>query len=226
MKALLLKDTLAQKPNLVLGALYSLIFFVTFGLLEDAPSSSFVYVITGVVVGASTLLGSFKLDVNNTPRFMFSLPISRGTAVREKFVLLALGTIYGTLWAALFGVVFMIPAIGWSSGIITGLDLLRIASGMMIVSFLIPFYFRVGYTIIKYVLIIGLAVLVAGQVVGMLVLSPLRGQSRSIPLFDMIFGWIRGGGDLSRNLVIAAIGLGVALLSYAASQLIWRRKEI
>ena len=226
MKALLLKDTLAQKPNLVIGALYSLIFFVAFGLLDDAPSSSFAYVISGVAVGYTTLLGSFKLDANDTPRFMFSLPISRGTAVNEKFVLLALGTIYGTLWAVVFGTVFAIPAIGWSSGMITGLDLLRIAAGMMLLSFLIPLYFRVGHTIIRYILIISMGLLVAAQVAGMLLFSLRSGPGRSVGFFDLIFGWIQGGGDLSRNLVIAGIGLGIALLSYAASQLIWRRREI
>ncbi len=226
MKALLLKDILAQKPNLVLGALYSLIFFVAFRLIGDSPGSSFVYVFSGVAIGYSLLLGSFKLDTNDTPRFMFSLPISRGTAVSEKFVLLALGTIYGTVWATIFGMFFAIPAIGWSSGPIAGLDLLRIASGMMLVSFLIPLYFKVGYTITRYMLIIGMAVLVAGQVAGMFVLNITRGANRSVLLFDAIIGWMKGGGDLSRNLVIVGIGLGIALLSYAASQLIWRRKEI
>ena len=226
MKALLLKDTLAQKPNLMLGALYSLIFFVAFGLLDDAPSSSFVYVFSGVAVGFTMLLGSFKLDVNDTPRFMFSLPISRRTAVREKFVLLALGTMYGTLWAMLFGLVFMIPAIGWSTGAITGLDLLRIVSGMMLLSFFIPLYFRVGHTIIRYTLVIGMVLLVAGQVVGMLVLSFRQGPGGPIPFLDVIFGWMKGGGDLFRNLLIAGIGLGIAILSYAASQLIWRHRDI
>jgi len=226
MKALLLKDTLAQKPNLLLGALYSLIFFVAFGLVNDAPNSSFIYVISGIAGGLMMLLGSFKLDVNDTPRFMFSLPISRATAVNEKFVLLAFGTIYGTLWAILFGTVLAIPAIGWSSGTITGLDLLRIASGMMMLSFFIPLYCKVGHTIIRYTLIIGMVVLVAGQVVAMLFLSLRTGPGRSSPFLDAVFGWVNGGGNLPRNLVIAGVGLVVALLSYAASQLIWRRREI
>ena len=226
MKALLLKDTLAQKPNLVLGALYSLIFFVALGLVNDSMSSSFIYVVSGIAVGFTMLLGSFKLDVNDTPRFMFSLPISRGTAVREKFVLLALGTVYGTVCAVIFGTILAIPAIGWSSGPITGLDLLRIASGMMLMSFFIPLYFRVGHSIIRYILVIGIALLVVGQIVGMLVLSFRQGPSRSIPLLDMIFGWMRGGGDLHRNLLIAAVAAGVVPASYAGSQLIWRRRDI
>jgi len=226
MKALLLKDTLAQKPNLVLGALYSLIFFVAFGLIGDTPSSSFIYVITGVAVGYTILLGSFKLDVNETPRFMFSMPISRATAVNEKFVLLALATLYGTLWSVIFGTIFAIPAVGWATSSITALDLLRIVSGMMILSFFIPLYFRLGHDVIKYILVIGVALLVAGQVVGMLVLSFREPDGGSIAFFDFIFGWLRGGGSVSRNLVIGAIGLGVASFSYAISRLIWRSREI
>jgi ABC-2 family transporter len=225
MKALLLKDALAQKPNLVLGGLYSLIFFVAFGLIREAPASGFIYVFTGVVVGVTILLGSFKLDANDTPRFMFSLPISRSTAVNEKFVLLALGTIYGTLCAVVFGAIFTIPAIGWSTGFITGLDLLRIVAGMMIVSFFIPLYFRVGHTIIRYVLIIGVGLLVGGQVVAMLSLSSRQSPGRAAAFLDFIFGWLQGGGDTSRTLTIAAIGAGVMLVSYAASQLIWRRRD-
>ena len=225
MKALLMKDTLAQKPNLVLGALYSLIFFIAFGLVGDSPSSSFVYVISGIAVGFTVLLGSFKLDVNDTPRFMFSLPISRSTGVNEKFVLLVLGTLYGTVCAMVFGLVMSLPAIGWAHGLPTGLDVMRITSGMLVMTFIIPLYFRVGHTVIRYILVIGLSALVAGQVAAMLVISLRRGGG-AIPFLDVLFGWIQGGGDLRRNLAIFAVGLGIAVISYVASHLIWRRREI
>jgi hypothetical protein len=226
MKALLLKDTLGQKPNLVLGALYSLIFFVAFAFVSDEPSPSFVYVVTGVAVGMTILLGSFGLDKNDTMRFMMSLPITRAGAVNAKFLLLALGTAYGTLCAVIIGAVGTIPAFGYSPGIISGLDLLRITSGMLILSFFIPLYFRLGQAVVRYILIIGMGLLVIGQIVGMLVLT-FRGQSGgTIALFDMIFTWLRSGEKVPRNLVIGAIGAGVAGVSYLASRLIWRRRDI
>jgi hypothetical protein len=157
---------------------------------------------------------------------MFSLPISRATGVNEKFVLLVLGTVYGTACAVVIGLVMSIPAIGWASGLPTGLDLLRIVSGMLILSFLIPLYFRVGHTIIRYVLVIGLGLLVAGQVAGMLVLSFRSGGGRSLAFLDVLFGWIMGGGSVPRNLVIFAAGVGIAAISYLASHMIWRRRDI
>jgi hypothetical protein len=226
MKSLLMKDVLAQKPNLILGALYSLLFFVAFGLLDDGLRSGFVYVFSGVAVGYTILLGSFKLDVNDTPRFMFSLPISRATAVNEKFVLLALATLYGTICAALFGALFSIPAIGWANELIAGVDLLRIVAGMTILSFMIPLYFKVGHSIIRYVLIIGLVLLVAGQIGGMLLVTFRGGPGRSIPILDFLFEWMTGGGDAVRSAAIAAAGLLIAAVSYLASSLIWRRKDI
>ena len=226
MRALLLKDTLAQKPNIVIGGLYSLIFFVAFRLVGGSPLSSVVYVFCGVAVGYTILLGSYKLDVNDTPRFMFSMPISRRTAVNEKFVLLLLGTLYGTACAVLIGAILKLGGTGWATGLINGIDALRILSGMLLLSFLIPLYFWVGHTIIRYVLIIGLGTLVAGQVAGMLVLEFRSEPGRSIPFLDAIFGWMSGGGDLNRTLVILAVGLAVASLSYVASHLVWRRHEI
>lgn len=227
MKALLMKDALAQKPNLVLGALYSLIFFVAFGLLNDGPNSSFVYVFSGVAVGYTILLGSFKLDVNDTPRFMFSMPISRATAVNEKFLLLLLGTIYGTAAAVVFGAILALPAVGWSSGAITGFDLLRIVAGMGLLSFFIPLYFRVGHMIIRYALIIGLGILVAGQIFGMIVLSFRDVPGEAIPVLDFIFGWMTGeAGNPSRTALLAVIGITVGAVSYGASHLIWSRRDI
>lgn len=226
MKSLLIEDTLGQKPNLVLGGLYSLIFFIGLGLAGDGPAPTFVYVFSGVAVGATILLGSFGVDKNDTMRFFQSLPVTRADTVNAKFLLLLLGTAYGTAWAVIFGAMGTMPALGWSAGMISGLDLLRIASGMLILSFLIPLYFRVGHTIIRYTLIIGMVILVAGQVAGMLVLG-LRGEAGgTIRLFDMIFEWLRSGDKLQRNLMIGAIGLGVAAVSYAASRLIWNRRDI
>ena len=142
-------------------------------------------------------------------------------------MLLALGTLYGTFCAVVFGLILSIPAIGWAAGLPSALDLLRIVSGMLVLTFFIPLYFRVGHTIIRYVLVIGLGLAVAGQVAGMVVVSMRSGTQRSIPLFDTIFGWIRGGGgNVPRNLVIFAIALGIAFISYVASRRIWARREI
>jgi len=227
MKTLLLKDVLGQKPNLILGALYSLIFFVGFGLVGDSPASSFVYVFSSVAVGYTLLLGSFKLDVNDTPRFLFSLPISRQTAVNEKFVFLCLGTLYGLFWAILFGLILSLPSIGWATGIINPLDMLRIFAGMGILSFFIPLYFRVGHMIIRYVLIIGIGLLVVGQIVAMLVISFRDRGSGSIAFLDFIFGWMTGkSGSLSRTGIMAMIGAGIGTVSYLASRLIWERRDI
>jgi hypothetical protein len=226
MKALLLKDTLGQKPNLVLGALYSLIFFVAFSLVGDGPSPTFVYVVSGIAVGLTMLLGSFGLDKNNTLRFMLSLPVTRADAVNAKFLLLLLGTAYGTLCAVILGAIGSIPALGFAGGFISGLDVLRVVSGALILSFFIPLYFRFGYTIIRYALVIGMILLVAGQVAGMLVLT-FRGESGgSIRVFDLFFEWLRTGDKLRRNLVILAIAAGVATVSYLLSRMVAGRRDV
>jgi hypothetical protein len=128
MRVLLLKDFLCQKRWIFFYGVYSLIFFLLFGFWDDTPDISFIMVLSSVAIGFMVLVGSFKSDKNETPRFMLSLPITRTEAVNEKFLLMLLGTIYGFITTFIISLIFKIPAIGFTEGTVDPLDFLRIVS--------------------------------------------------------------------------------------------------
>jgi hypothetical protein len=226
MKALLIKDVLVQKPNMILGAVYSLLLFALLALARAIENPGFVYALTGIGVGGMITLGSLGGDKNDSVRFTLSLPVTRVQAVTGKYVLLLLATIYGTGFAALFGALLSLPGIDIVPMGIRGLDLLRIAVGMLIMTFTLPFYFRFGYLMIRY-LIIGLLVLgVVLQVVAMLVITLSSGSSRRIVLFDWIMDLYKNGDPIRNNLILLGIGAAICVLSYVVSMIIYTRKDL
>lgn len=224
--ALISKDLMIQKANVILGALYSLIFFGGLGLVRSAPEGGFTYVFSGIAVGYMLALGSFAADKNDTPRFVLSLPITRRQVVNGKFILLGLATIYGTLAAMIVGAVMAIPAIGAAERWINGLDLLRITAGMLLPTFLIPLYFRFGHLLIKYALFVVIGALVALQVAGMVVFTLTDASGGMFVVFDWIYNIVRRSDPLRLNLVLIAIGAVTAVASYIASRAIYAKRDI
>lgn len=224
MKALLLKDLIAQRWNILFGALYSLIFILAFSLVGEAPQGGFIYIVSGVVVGYMVLLGSFSADKNDTPRFLLSLPATRGDAVNEKFLLLFLATTFGTICAVAIGAVAAI--ISSDVATVEPMYLLRIAGGMLAISFVIPFYFRFGHQMIRYLIFALMGVGVIAQIVAMLLLTFARERGGPVALFDAIMRFVRSGANLERNLWFVGIGAVICLASYLASRLIYLRREI
>ena len=223
MKVLLLKDFLCQKRWIVLYGVYSLIFFLMFGLWDDTPDISFILVLSSVAIGFMGLVGSFKSDKNETPRFMLSLPITRNEMVHEKFLLMLLGTAYGFITTFIISLICKIPAIGLTNGSVDAMDFLRIVSGMLILSFLLPVYFKFGQLAVRYVLFGVMGLGVALQVVLLITFSLASGQRNII---DFIRSWFTRMPVLNRNLIIFAIGLVIFIASYIVSLLIYSKKDV
>ncbi|TFH53564.1 MAG: ABC-2 transporter permease [Candidatus Zixiibacteriota bacterium] len=225
MEALLIRDLITQRFNILLGAFYSLIFIGAFGLVGDMPEGGFVYIVSGIAVGYMILLGSFGADKNETPRFMLSLPATRWQAVTEKFVLLFVATAFGTLCAAGLGALA-----GAFPGVeLMGIDpmhILRIVGGMLVLSFVIPFYFKFGHQMIRYLMFTLLGVGVVAQIVAMVLLSFLRERQGPVRLFGLIMDFVKSGGSLERNLWLVGIGAAVCLVSYLVSLRIYLRRDI
>ena len=226
MKALLLKEILVQKPSVILGAFYSLIFFALLGLARDIENPAMIYALSGIGVGWMITLGSIGGDRGNTHRFTLSLPITRAQAVNGKFLLAVLSTVYGTACAAFFGGVLAIPAIGFVSRGINGLDLLRITAGMLILTGMLPFYFRFGHMMIRYFLFTLVGLGIVAQVAGMIALTLSSRGGRSISFFDWLFGLFRNSDPIHTNLVLVAIGAGICAIAYLASMLIYTRRDL
>lgn len=223
MSVLLLKDFLCQKRWIILYGVYSIIFFVMFGFWDDTPDISFILVLSSVAIGFMILVGSFKSDKNETPRFMLSLPITRKEAVNEKFLLMLLGTVYGFITTFIISLIFKIPAIGFTEGNVDPIDFLRIVSGMLVLSFLLPIYFKFGQLAVRYFLfgIMGLGVALQ---IGLLLVFSLANDNRSI--IDIIMTWFTRLPVLNRNLIIFAIGLVIFIASYIASLRIYSKKDV
>ncbi len=223
MRALLIKDILIQKRWLPLYGLYSIIFFLMFGLLSDPPDITLVLVLSSVAVGYMILLASFKADRNDTQRFMLSLPVLRTEAVHEKYLLLLLGTLYGFLCTYLLSVIFRLFGDSFVTGQPDGIDALRIISGMLLFSFLLPLYFRFGQLAVRYFIFVLVALGVVLQVVLLIVVATSSGGPN---LIDSVIAWYTVRPVLQRNLILAGSGIVIGSLSYLFSYRIFIRKDI
>ena len=226
MKALLIKDLLVQKFNVILGGFYGLILFLILSMVRDYEGAGFIYALSGIAVGWMIVLGSIGGDKGDTARFTLSLPVTRVQAVNGKFLLLLLATAYGTAAVALSGFLLSLPAIGWIGASITGVDLLRITAGMLIPTFLLPFYFRFGHLMIRYFMLAALGLGVALQVVAMVVLTLRRDSQGSIAVFDWVMGVIRNGTPVRNNLILIGIGATICTVSYLVSLAIYSRRDL
>ena len=226
MKALLLRDLITQRWNILFGAFYSLFFIFAFNLVRDSPFRGFTYVVSGVVVAYMILAGSFGADKNNTQIFMLSLPTTRLQAVNEKFFLLLGSAAFGTLCAALLNTLAaaLIPTLLFVP--IGPMHLLRVLGGTLAMSFILPFYFRFGHLMIKYVLYTLIGVGIVAQIIGVVVLS-LRGESGGLRVsLDAIIGFFEASGELRRNLGFVCVAGVIGLVSYGSSVALYLRRDM
>ena len=221
MKALWMRDLISQRWVIAVGGVYCLVFFALFAGTDVEPGS-IVYVVSGLGVGLMVTFGSFKADKDNTPVFMASLPITRWSAVNEKYLLLVGSTAYGVASAAFFG--FILRSAGATSTWITGLDLVRITAGMGILMATLPFYLRFGHKAVQILVVTLLGVGVALQV-GLMVLAAVSSASFG-SVIDSILAWYGRTPIIRRNIYWLAGGVGVAAISFVVSHLVYGRRDI
>jgi hypothetical protein len=221
MKALWIRDLISQRFVIALTAVYSLFFFGLFAGV-DAQPGSLVYVVSGIAGGLMITFGSFKADRDRTPVFMLSLPVTRGDAVNEKYLLLLASTAFGLVCAALFGLVLRV--VGWTETWITGLDIVRVLSGMGILMITLPFYLRFGHKAVQILMVSALGLGVALQV-GLLVLATVSSSSFS-QVVDAVLAWYGRTPIIRRNVLWLITGSAVGAISFVASHLVYRRHEI
>ena len=223
MRTLLIKDFLCQKRVLPFYGLYSLLFFILFSILGEAPDVSFIFVFSSIMVGFLVISGSFKSDKGRTYRFLMSLPVGRDAVVHEKMLLLLLGTIFGVLSTAVFTLIFSSGFLPLTRGVVDPLDAVRIITGMMCISLLVPFYLRFGVLVVKYFLI-GLVGLGVALQVGFILM--LASAADGPNLLDKTIAWYTSWSVLQRNTVLFLIALLVFTASYIVSIRVFRKKEL
>lgn len=224
MKALFVKDVISQRWLLLFGGFYSSVFFLGLALVDEPAAGGFVYAISGIVVGFMVLGGTFRLDKGATPLFLLSLPVSRSAMVNEKFLLLFSASLYGLVCAALFGAVAALDRFAVVSRGVHPLDVLRVVSGMLLLTPVIPAFLRFGHKTIQAMLI-GLMLLgVVAQIVamGILALTPATFSD----VVDRVISWYTATPILRRNLYWLGAGAGVAALSYLASRRLYNRVDL
>lgn len=224
MKTLLIKDILCQKKLIIFSSLYSLIFFIGYGLIGESVSASFVIILSSFACSLMITFGSFKSDINDTPVFLLSLPLTKTRAVQEKFILMFAGALLGLASSSVFCLIFGIPAIGWSHGWLTFRQIITIIGIIGIFSFFLPLYFRFGQLAVRYA-IIGLLVLgVFLQIifaVGLTLFDTNLKAGISF-IFEKVFSM---NADYARLAVFLA-GISVLLVSYLISLKVYKKKDL
>ena len=224
MKTLLLKDLIYQRKWFIAYALYGSLFYLLFVITRESYDLSFVLVLSSLAIGFMILIGSFKADRGETPLFLQSLPISRSSFVHEKFLLLALGTLFGAICTILLGWVFTLPLFGLSLGTLGLIDSVRILTGMMLLSPLLAFYFAFGHLATRYFLFAFMGIGVAVQVVFVIIIGTST-PGRPNPI-DMIIEWYTSIPRFTRNMTLFVMALAVFSVSYLVSLMIYRRKDL
>ncbi|MCK5154921.1 MAG: ABC-2 transporter permease [Spirochaetales bacterium] len=130
-------------------------------------------------------------------------------------------------WIFLYGaysLIFKIPVIGFTEGTVDPIDFLRIVSGMLILSFLLPIYFKFGQLAVRYFLftIMGLGVVL--QVVLLIMISVVSDKGGSV--INLIMTCFTQFTVINRNLTLFGISLVIFIASYIASLTIYSRKNI
>jgi hypothetical protein len=221
MKALFVRDLLTQRWVIVLAGVYSLFFFGLFGLTDEG-AGSMVYVLAAIASGLIVTFGSFKADRGDTLTFMLSLPQTKRDAVNERFLLLVISTVFGLVCAGVFGA--MLSPTRLVASWITPLDLIRIASGVGILSVAIPIYLRFGHKAVRVMMVVVLALGVLLQLVFALVLA--LSPSSLTDIIDAVIAWYTATPLLERNLYWLAAGVVLGSGSYAVSLWFYPRRDV
>ena len=224
MRALMLKEFICQRRWYIAYGLYSIPFYLIALLTREALDISFVVVISSLGIGFMILIGSFKSDRGETHLFLLSLPITRSEIVQSKFLLLILGTLFGLVTSILFGLLFTSPLIGLSLGTVDMIDIIRILTGMMILSPILPFYFAFGHLATRYFLFAFIGIGVALQVFFIIILGISAAGEPNI--IDLLIDWFTAIPRLTRNLALFTAALTLFTGTYTASLGIFRRRDL
>jgi ABC-type transport system involved in multi-copper enzyme maturation permease subunit len=224
MKALILKDIRIQIPTVVFAATYPFFLLGLLAVIGGAPfGARMILILSSVVMPYMVVMGSFKELRNKTENFILSLPILRKDIANGKFLLLGISTIIAA------GICFL--AIGIYAGL-AGLpvgnmvgfrDLLPIASVVMVLSFLVPLYFRFGFNAMRMALV---SVMILGVLLQLaLVVTSELGNRSVFQIIDEIIRWRGEIGFIRWNLSIFVVGVIIFLVSFLASHRILACKD-
>jgi len=224
--ALVEKDFRIQKSMVIFAGLYGALIFTMFTIIGEDMNNHFTFVLAPVAAAWMLLFGSFKGEKNNTGRFVAALPVSRSDIVNGKYIGLAVFAVFGIITTgitgALYHFLFGYPSIVFMSG----LDLLRVITGVMLLSFCIPLTFRFGFAAVRTVIIV---LLIMGVVAGQVLFFFLNSSGSE----DASGGWavdflkrIQEVTKIQRNLYLLIFAVVVFVISYFLSKYIYRKKDL
>ena len=222
MRSLIIKDILIQKRLIIVMGLYSLFFFILFGLLDEPVLSRFVYILNGTIVALVITLGSFKGDRKGSENFTASLPVSRREIAGGKFAVLFLGAVYGIATAGLIGLVLRFAAPRFCDEILSLRAILGVFIGAAICSFVIPLALIIGQTGMKIILVSLLSVTVAANIMTLVSSSGSAGHS----LVSTVIRSLEEMGVAGRFRLFGFAGAAILALSAAGSLLFYPKKNI
>lgn len=220
MKALLVADWLGLRRVLPLYGLYGLIFIGGLGWMEDGISLSFATVVSSLGICLMVLLQSFKAEEKGGELFLASLPLRPADRLHAKLILMAWAGAFGFIATALLGLLASLPPLRLRLGGLGPLDALRVLSGILALSAILPLWFRFGIQAVRIGTFVGLALGVVLQV-GLMARLGDGGK----PLLLVLLDRFTALDLLTRNLGILAASLLVAGVSYVASRAVLARRE-
>lgn len=220
---LIRKDILNQKKTVIFAGAYSLLFLIIFTIssIEQTSFISIVKTASPIMTMYMLLLGTFKDEKNHFDGYIAALPVSRKEIVFSKFAGAGLFLLYGmamtslVLW--LYGLLPMaLPFQFYSAGEFIGL-----ISGMAVLMILLPFFFKYGYDVIRYITMgIFLFFMLAGTLIQTIIKS-VSGNSLLARLIKLVTelpdAFVIGG-------ILALIALVVAV-SLVSSLQVMKRKN-
>jgi ABC-2 type transport system permease protein len=209
MKGLLCNDLLGLKKTLTWMLLFLLVYAAVFTPVMGIEFiAGFVCIMSSMmVVTAATTADMVKWD-----SYALTMPVSRKTLVREKYLMVIVFVLFGTLFSAVFGVVGWfwkhnsdLETIFWICGICACL-------GFIINSILLPFIFKFGAEKAKFMVIlcVGVPVAVFALLAGSGMMPDLSGILQYIWLIPY---------------VVAVVTLLLLAGSYWISMRIYQKKE-
>lgn len=166
----------------------------------------------GILAVGMVVLGIEVDEGNRWQVYQDTLPLSRSTAVREKYLLLCLSAFAGTVMQMLFNTVYGLLKGGRiEAGNILFLPMIIFVSAMVFGSVQLPFYFRYGSVRGRIVYRITMAF----GLVAVATLSQKLKIPKHIPLHPtVLFG------------ILFGIGLVVCVVSYLISVRVYRKRDL
>lgn len=114
-----------------------------------------------------------------------------------------LGSAYGFLATYLISFIFHIPGVAFAVGTVSFLDILRILSGILILTFMLPIYFRFGELAVRYFIIALMALGVLLQI--SILISTSTSPHEGCDLIDRTIKWFTHFDKVNGNLFIFGV---------------------